>query len=140
MWRCKNLKSLYLNKNRWKDEWEGINNYDCPTVLEICRQRAPITVYISHSKGDKKKYSVSNLKNRLKGQEEIRDVHSRSISWERNEEETARRLFSRVLEPPFFRSALPYLLGPRLVSRLSPTCRRSSTESHKWRIFRLSRS
>ena len=54
--------------------WKGIDQYTIHTVLERSRHRAPIIVFISHSKGDKKQYRVSNLKNELKGQEEISEV------------------------------------------------------------------
>ena len=76
LWRCKNLKSLGLVRNPWKGEWKEIEKFDLPKVLEKCRQRAPITVFITHSKGDKNKYSVNNLKERLKGQKEIHEVYS----------------------------------------------------------------
>jgi hypothetical protein len=73
---CKNLESLELRKNLWKGEWEEIEKYDCSKVLERCRQKAPIIIFISHSKSDEKEYKVSNLKVRLKGQKEIREVYS----------------------------------------------------------------
>lgn len=73
---CKNLESIELRKNLWKGEWKEIEEYDCQKVLEMCRQKAPITIFISHSKSDEKEYKVSNLKVRLKGQKEIREVYS----------------------------------------------------------------
>ncbi len=74
-WRLKNLKSLSLSENPWEDAWKGINKYTIQTVLERSRQRAPIIVFISHSKGDKQQYCVSNLKKELKEQNEICEVH-----------------------------------------------------------------
>jgi hypothetical protein len=73
---CKNLESLELRKNLWKGEWKEIEEYDCQKVLEMCRQKAPITIFISHSISDEKEYNVNNLKVRLKGKKEIREVYS----------------------------------------------------------------
>ncbi|MHA1192340.1 MAG: leucine-rich repeat domain-containing protein [Promethearchaeota archaeon] len=76
LWRCKNLESLDLNNNPWEGKWKGIDVYDVPKVLEFCRQRAPISVFISHSKGDEGKYCVIKFMEILKKSEEIRKIYS----------------------------------------------------------------
>ncbi len=73
-WRLKNLESLWLSHNPWEEAWNGISNYSIHTVLERSRHKAPIIVFISHSKGDKNQYRVNNLKKKLKGQKEISEV------------------------------------------------------------------
>ncbi|MFX1239386.1 MAG: hypothetical protein ACFE8P_16920, partial [Promethearchaeota archaeon] len=73
-WRLKKLERLELRDNRWKGAWKGIEEDTTPRVLELCRQRAPIIAFISNSKGDETKYRVNDLKEKLKRQEEIREI------------------------------------------------------------------
>jgi len=79
LWKCKNLKYLFLGNwgnTSWEGEWKGIEKYGIVAILELCRQKAPITVFVSHSKKDEARSLISTLKEHLKNRKEIREVHS----------------------------------------------------------------
>ena len=78
LWRCKKLKSLPLFENPWEGEWEGIEKYTTISVLELCRQRAPINLYINYSKTDKSEYRVIDLMKNLEENQEILKVYDYS--------------------------------------------------------------
>jgi hypothetical protein len=74
-WDLKSLENLNLQDNLWEGEWKGIEQYTIETVLQRSRQISPIIIFISFSKDDKKKYRMNNLKQNLKGEKEILEVH-----------------------------------------------------------------
>lgn len=74
-WLLKNLKTIDLSGNEWKGEWKGIEQYSAQEILEFCRKRAPIAIYISYSQDEQKLYKVLDFKENLKNREEIYDVY-----------------------------------------------------------------
>jgi len=64
-----------LKHNRWEGEWKAIEKDTVPRVLEFCRQRAPITVFINHPRKDEEQYLVNDIRQNLKKREEIQEVH-----------------------------------------------------------------
>ncbi|MFX0069972.1 MAG: leucine-rich repeat domain-containing protein [Candidatus Hermodarchaeota archaeon] len=80
LWRCKNLEILILRDNPWDGEWEGIDGYDNLKVLEICRQRAPVTILFSYSKDDEEKYCVFDIMENLEKRNEILKVYNNEAS------------------------------------------------------------
>lgn len=75
IWRCKNLETLELSRNPWENEWQGIDKYSITSVLELCRQIAPINIFISYSKEDQEKYFVNDIKKDLEKRTEIFEVY-----------------------------------------------------------------
>ncbi|MFX1260061.1 MAG: leucine-rich repeat domain-containing protein, partial [Promethearchaeota archaeon] len=74
IWKCKNLESLNLGDNPWEGEWRGIEKDTTPRVLELSRQRAHITVFITHSRKDEEQYLGNALAQNLENRKEIREV------------------------------------------------------------------
>jgi hypothetical protein len=78
-WRLKALTNLWLYNNPWKSEYIRIRNVpleiSVPKVLELCRQRAPITVFISYSRKDEEQYHINDITKNLKERKEIREVY-----------------------------------------------------------------
>jgi len=73
--QLKALTNLNLRGNPWEGEWEGIEKDEIPRVLELCWQRAPITVFISHSRKDEGQYLANDITQNLKKRNEIREVY-----------------------------------------------------------------
>jgi len=75
MWQLKNLKSILLEVNQWEGEWGIIVGRDAPTVLEFCRQRATINIFISHTVNEFATYKIKELADYLKQQPEINQIY-----------------------------------------------------------------
>ncbi|MFX1258288.1 MAG: leucine-rich repeat domain-containing protein [Promethearchaeota archaeon] len=77
--KCKNLETISLRGNPWEGKWKGIESHSTAKVLEFCWERAPITVFVSHFRKDKKQYCVRGLKENLIKHEDIREVYSSGV-------------------------------------------------------------
>ncbi|MBN1216771.1 MAG: hypothetical protein JXA99_15190 [Candidatus Lokiarchaeota archaeon] len=73
--RLKSLINLDLSDNPWEGEWKGIENDTTKRVLELCRQRAPIMIYLCYSLKDEKQYNINNIMQDLKNRKEIQDIY-----------------------------------------------------------------
>ncbi|MHA1727653.1 MAG: leucine-rich repeat domain-containing protein, partial [Promethearchaeota archaeon] len=67
--RLKGLKYLYLEKNPWKGEWKELISKDIPTLLELCKKKATIYIFISHTVAEFDKYNIKQLADFLELQE-----------------------------------------------------------------------
>jgi len=74
-WNLKNLNYLNLNGNQWEGEWKEIAKRDVPAILEFCRQRATINVFISHTVNEFSLYKIKDLAEYLEHQPEINQVY-----------------------------------------------------------------
>lgn len=74
IWSLKNLNYLHLDKNPWEGEWNDLVNKDIPTLLEICRKRANVYIFISHTVAEFEKYKIKELADFLEQQEEVYQV------------------------------------------------------------------
>jgi len=66
-----------LDGNPWEGAWKGIEKYTVQTVIEMSRQRAPIFIFISHSRKNEDQHIVKILTQDLKKRKEIREVYMR---------------------------------------------------------------
>lgn len=82
-WKLKNLKTLNMEKNNWKDEWSLIQNLDAASVLEFCRGRAPLNLYIAFPSTFGLIYRLEEFIRILKDNKEILEIY------ENNYEEVA---------------------------------------------------
>ncbi|MBD3350513.1 MAG: hypothetical protein GF364_03405 [Candidatus Lokiarchaeota archaeon] len=73
-WRLNSLKNVNLGKNQWQGPCKNIAEDDISRVLEICRQRAPIKIFISYAHGDEYIYQLNALKREMNSKEEISEV------------------------------------------------------------------
>ena len=71
IWSLKNLNYLYLENNPWEGEWNDLVNKDIPTLLEICRKKANIFIFISHTVAEFEKYKIKELASFLGQQKEV---------------------------------------------------------------------
>ncbi|MEJ2278954.1 MAG: hypothetical protein P8Y70_14580 [Candidatus Lokiarchaeota archaeon] len=74
-WMLKSLTSLDLSENPWEEDWQGIENDTTQRVIEICRKRAPITIFIIHSQNESEKSYVYHLMQNLKKCKEIQEIY-----------------------------------------------------------------
>lgn len=77
LWKCKNLKALWLFENPWEGEWEGVEQFTTISVLEICRQRHPINIYLNYSERDMNEYKILDFKKILQQQLEIFELYEK---------------------------------------------------------------
>ncbi|MHA1192093.1 MAG: leucine-rich repeat domain-containing protein [Promethearchaeota archaeon] len=92
LWHWINIKSLSLANNPWQDDWKGILNMSVPAILDMARQRDPISIIIYNSDIDKidMKDSMNKLIEDLRSKEEI---HNIDTSIENNIQENQLLLF-----------------------------------------------
>ena len=81
IWKLKNLIRLSLPTNPWKDDWIEVSKRDPASVLEYCRQTAPINIYLSHSRTDTNDLQIERITKYLEQQKEISNAFSRKIDW-----------------------------------------------------------
>ena len=74
-WHLKNLKTIDLRGNKWKGEWKGIDEYSGSEILDFCKKRAPIKVFIIHSRLERDQYRIIGIHKNLKKHEEISEVY-----------------------------------------------------------------
>ena len=74
-WRLKSLTKLTTSNNSWEGEWKGIENDTTQHVLEFCRKKAPIAIYIAHSQNDREQSSVADLTKDFKNRKEIQKIY-----------------------------------------------------------------
>ena len=73
LWKLKNLKSLWVEKNPLNKEWEIIEKENAKAILDLCKKREPISIFISCHTEDMKRYRIEDISKILhKG--EIKDV------------------------------------------------------------------
>ena len=75
MWQLEKLKTLELDGNSWKGEWKEIVKRDVHTILEHCRQKATINIFISHTVNEFTFYRIKELAIYLEQQQEINQVY-----------------------------------------------------------------
>ena len=73
-WKLKNLKFLQLSHNSWNYDFQNIESRDIPSVLEICKKRASISIFISHAVIDFDYFQIVDLVDFLEQQDEIYQV------------------------------------------------------------------
>ncbi|MBY8981689.1 MAG: toll/interleukin-1 receptor domain-containing protein, partial [Candidatus Lokiarchaeota archaeon] len=71
IWGLTNLKKLRLRKNPLDNESEEISKNSIQTILEFCRKRATLHIFISHAVADFEPYNVEALSDYLENQDEI---------------------------------------------------------------------
>ncbi|MHA1129837.1 MAG: leucine-rich repeat domain-containing protein, partial [Candidatus Helarchaeota archaeon] len=71
IWPLRMLKKLRLEKNPYDNESNKYLSRDIPTILNYCRKKANITVFISHAWDDQEKYNILALKENLEQRAEI---------------------------------------------------------------------
>ena len=71
IWGLTNLKKLRLRKNPLDNESEEISKNSIQTILEFCRKRATLHIFISHAVADFEPYKVEELSDYLENQDEI---------------------------------------------------------------------
>ncbi|MBN1801252.1 MAG: TIR domain-containing protein [Candidatus Lokiarchaeota archaeon] len=74
IWPLKNLKEIYLNGNPLDNDSIDILERDQSAILEYCRKKANITVFISHAWDDQELYRIIDLSVYLENREEIYEV------------------------------------------------------------------
>lgn len=74
MWRLTNLESVELEDNKWENEWKEYVKRDIPALLDLCRQRASITVFLSHAVVDYELFHIKQISEFLEKQDEIYKV------------------------------------------------------------------
>ena len=75
MWKLENLKILTLKKNIWENEWREMAQRDIPSILEFCKQKASINIFISHTVNEFALYRIKELAEYLEHQSEINQVY-----------------------------------------------------------------
>jgi len=78
-WMLKSLISLDLTENPWKGEWQGIENDTPQHVLEICRKKAPITIFISQDHNESEKSFIYDFIQSLKSNKEIQEIYIQDV-------------------------------------------------------------
>jgi len=71
IWHLEKLKSLELSGNQWESEWEEMAKRDIPSILEFCRQKTTINIFISHVVTEFESYKIDKLSNYLENQDEV---------------------------------------------------------------------
>ncbi|MFW9864721.1 MAG: leucine-rich repeat domain-containing protein [Candidatus Thorarchaeota archaeon] len=74
LWKLKNLETLFLWHNPWEGEWKEIADRDILTILDYCRQRASINVFLSHAVVDFEISHIKEISEYLQKQDEIYKV------------------------------------------------------------------
>ncbi|MFX1293561.1 MAG: leucine-rich repeat domain-containing protein [Promethearchaeota archaeon] len=74
LWRLNKLTHLWTDNNLWKNEWIDIRKNTLPVILEFCRKRDTINVFISHAWVDQDLYRIIDLKKNLEKRDEIYEV------------------------------------------------------------------
>jgi len=72
-WRLKSLTNLKMCA-MWEGDWKKIHYRDTPYILEFCRQRATINIFISHTVSEFASYRIKELAEHLEHQPEINQV------------------------------------------------------------------
>jgi len=76
LWRLKGLTEIDLRNNPWDNECSRIKSCTIPRMLELWRQRAPITAFISYCREDEERYQINYMKYKLKVFGEIQEVYT----------------------------------------------------------------
>jgi Leucine-rich repeat (LRR) protein len=74
MCQLTNLKSLKLGGNPWEGEWRDMATRDIPSILNFCKRRSTINIFISHTVSEFDLYKINDFAEYLEGQTEINHV------------------------------------------------------------------
>ncbi len=74
IWPQKNLTKFETGSNPWKNDSKLIVKNSIPAILEYCRKKANIQIFISHSVNDEDKYHIEELSQFLENQPEVYKV------------------------------------------------------------------
>lgn len=83
LYKLRNLKTLRTKslstQFSWNNEWRELLSYSIPQMQKLCRERAPISIFISHSQKDNKKNFIDDLARNLENYDEIKRVFTNKL-------------------------------------------------------------
>jgi len=71
LWQLNNLETIKLEGNVWEGEWIEHAKRDAKSLINILRQKALITVFLSHAVVDQDFFRISKISEFLESQDEI---------------------------------------------------------------------
>lgn len=75
IYQLNKLEVIRLENNEWEGEWKEISHRDAISIRNFCRQRATISIFISHTVKEFTVYRIKELARFLRQQNEIEMVY-----------------------------------------------------------------